>query len=99
MNTLTELPEKWFIIWENEKNFQVIKDYFKSDWVYQNDDLHSNSGQTCNNTYIHSDIKHQAKLIKMGYVKITFEEFKKFVLNEPEDYTYLINLLNKWKIY
>lgn len=43
--------------------------------------------------------KHQYDYIQPGYTEITYNQFKKYVLNQQEeDFSYLDKLLSKWNI-
>ena len=98
---LAELPKRWYIIWRNKENFEIIQDYFKSNWIYESDNLHSNAGQTFDNKYIS---KNNTKLIFLKeYTEISFDQFKKWVIKEKPlktdtEYTFIIKFLKKLNI-
>jgi len=42
---------------------------------------------------------HQFDTVKPGYTEITYDQFKKYVLNkQQQDYSYLIKLFEQWNI-
>ena len=99
------LPEKWIIRWECEENYKIINSYFKKlnnkyNWIYTNDSLHSHAYVTYENEYF-NPINHQ--IIPEDHTEITFDQFREYVLGEtinkePEDYSYLLILLDKLRI-
>lgn len=101
MNKEFKLPEKWYIVWENRENFEIISSYFKlSVWSYSDDYTHGSGGVNYKNQYFNSDSLYRLDLIK-DCTKITIYEFRKYLLNEetePENYFYLTPILQKYNI-
>lgn len=98
MNKEFKFPEKWYIVWENRENYEIISNYFDSKlWVYVDDETHSTGGVNYKDDYFNGGFG--SSCIK-GCTKITIEQFKKYVLKLEEgvineDFSYLIELLQK----
>lgn len=85
-----KLPKNWFIIWESEKNYNIISQYFKEKnipfpWVFHNSIVHNKAGNTSDAQYVlpenisNDTLKYRRK--GKLYNKITFDEFIAFVVN------------------
>lgn len=99
---LAELPKRWYIIWGNKENFEIIQIYLKSNWVYLNDALHSNAGQTSDNKYVVGNPKSRVKTLE-NYTEISFDQFKKWIMKEKPlktdtECAFIIKLLEKYNI-
>lgn len=86
---LDKLPEKWCIRWGNKTNFEIIQKYLNTinprNLNYTHESIHSGAVVTFENNYIGN-----VKIIPNEYTEITFEEFKKFVLNKETELNYEI---------
>lgn len=92
---LKNLPEKWFII-RDENNYEVINKW--------NNESYPNTIKATQNSmaYFYSDNDYKMTY-HPGYTEITFEEFTKYVLNKNEEsiiqnYDYLIKMFTKFNI-
>jgi hypothetical protein len=82
---LKELPEKWACLYENtSEDRKLVTDYgnkFWGSWEYSFDSTTIYK----NNKYLsfpHNGKPHTNEFIPQGYTEITFEDFKRLVLQE-----------------
>lgn len=75
-NTLSELPEKWFVCPKTEENLKLIKRYFRGFNSY----IITHEENSYDYTGRYSTDKKSP--IQKGYTEITFDQFKKWVLKE-----------------
>jgi gamma-glutamylcysteine synthetase len=102
---LTEIPEKWYVLYSSREEFDIINNHFEKDWRYY--ETIRKNGYTnishCNNWIglegSGSDIN---DLEKEGVIEISFEDFEKYIIRkEPstkpkkENLKYLITLFKK----
>lgn len=102
------LPERWCVRWECRENYQIINKYFNTigkTYHYESDRIHRNAIVCSDGTYINK-INSSVKAINPPneYTLLTFEQFKRYVLNEKpdkvysEDMDYLIDTFKKLNI-
>lgn len=93
-----KLPEKWCVK-RTIANSEVLNDWNNNHPLFQEQNRYK-ATSTCDVDYFYNDIPHTGEIVK-GYTLISFEDFKKYVLDEfiepeesiPENYDYLIPLL------
>jgi len=92
---LKKLPEKWFVI-RDENNYEVI-----NKWNNESYPNTIRAIQSCV-AYFYSDTDYKMTYYP-GYTQITFEDFTKYVLYKNEEsviqnYDYLIKMFTKFNI-
>jgi len=105
------LPEKWFVLYSNKEEFDIINTHYKKDWNYfpqTSPPTYGYCNINGNNNWIanHEDTEDDevwniAYYKTKGAVEISFKNFRKWVLNEQiqeESYDYLIEIFKKLKI-
>lgn len=80
------LPKCWFVLYTTKEEFHIINSFYNKGWSYcgyENQCGYHNNGDNqvhTNNWIANSPAKE--KLLKNGYIQITFEQFQKYVLKE-----------------
>jgi len=98
---MKEIPKKWYVLYKNREEFDSIVNYFKLDWYYHDEkNLCGYYNIDYNNHWVHlGGHLDKKKLDEYGAVKITFEQFINYIVNEKplfkESYTYLIKFFKK----
>lgn len=102
---LTEIPEKWYVLYSNREEFDIINKFFNKNWQYY--ETINKNGYTnilnCNNwiglDYSRSDVN---DLEKEGAIEISFKDFEKYIIRKKpfakpkkENLKYLITLFKK----
>jgi len=82
------LPKCWFVLCDTREEFDIINKFYGKNWIYsttKNINGYHNNGddQTHTNNWVGS-FSDKEKLLKNGYIQITFEQFQKHVLKEKE---------------
>jgi hypothetical protein len=104
---LTEIPEKWYVLYSNEKEFNVIKKNLKKDWSYYEGEGfgYTNINQDNNWVDFSSNFNNKEFLDKERALQLSFEDFEKYIIRkEPfvkpkkENLNYLITLFKKLNI-
>lgn len=77
-----KLPKKWFII-RNKENHKVLNEYNNKEYNTNNAYLDDTATMFSDKPYHGGNCSNKA--ILDGYQKITFEQFKRYVLNEQSE--------------
>jgi len=80
------LPECWFVLYNTKEEFDIINKFYDKGWAYfDNKNMHGyhNNGdnQIHTNNWV-DNLATEEKLLKNGYIQITFEQFQKYVLKQ-----------------
>lgn len=80
------LPKCWFVLYSNREEFDIIDKFYDKGWFYyDNGDrcgYHNNGdGQFNSNNWV-GDFTTKERLLRKGYIQITFEQFQKYVLKQ-----------------
>ena len=85
------LPKCWFVLYNSQEEFDIINKFYGKDWVYCNYEnkcgYHNNGdNQIDTNNWVGTigSSSGREKLLKNGYIQITFQQFQKYVLKEKE---------------
>jgi hypothetical protein len=71
----SKLPEKWYCPYSNREEFEIMRQHFNKNWVF----IEPNGTSGCCNN---NDYNNWAYEDNVYGEKITFEQFKKYVLNK-----------------
>lgn len=77
--------DKWFVIYENEKQFNIIDKHFNKCWSYVKSDgvcgYCSENVWNSGNNWMYNQ-EQQDNMIKNGYKKLSWEEFETLILGK-----------------
>lgn len=81
------LPEYWFVLYNTREEFDIINSFYNKGWIYldyKNKCGYHNNGnnQIHNKNWVGSGPATKEKLLKNGYIQITFEQFQKHILKQ-----------------
>lgn len=107
---MNAIPEKWYVLYKDKDEFNIITQHFKLCWEYYH--APDNCGYVNINEHCHQvnlkDLDNTGgsgwnleKLKLNKAIQISFEDFEKYIVNkEPfkQDLSYLKLLLKKLKI-
>lgn len=84
------IPEKYYVFYRNEKEFNIINNHFKKDWIYWEQTIPLSYGyfsdlEEKHNNWVGSSGSSLKALIEKKYSEISFEDFLKYVINKEED--------------
>ena len=83
------LPKCWFVLYDTREEFDLLNQFYDKGWAYlarKNTNGYHNNGdnQIHHNNWVGGSGSTKEKLLKKGYIQITFEQFQKYVLKEKE---------------
>jgi hypothetical protein len=106
---MNAIPEKWYVLYKDREEFDIICKQCDKDWTYcKGVNLYGYTNVEINNNWVnlHDDTDGATKEIinENNITQISFEDFTKYIINkEPfiskkQDLNYLKLLLKKLKI-
>lgn len=101
---LEELPEKWYVLYNSRKEFDIINNHFELWWGYPSGINRYGYSTHTDTNWVGGTIS-KKDLDKEGFTQLTFEEFTKYVINKEsfinpkkENYNYLKSFFKKLNI-
>lgn len=77
------LPKCWFVLYNTQEEFDIINKFYGKDWIYYNNKnlhgYHNNGDNQVHNDNWVGNHTIKEKLLKNGYIQITFEQFQKYI--------------------
>jgi hypothetical protein len=77
------LPEKWYVLYSNKEEFDIINKHFNKEWEYYDGKPRGYHNGDSSNNWIDGYYKIE-RLKSEGFTEITFEQFKKYVMKEEK---------------
>lgn len=81
-----QLPEKWFVLYNNKEQFNIINKFYNKHWSYINsinENGYYNSNIPLHNNWagVRAGGAPLEVLIDLDFKKLTFEQFEKYIVN------------------
>lgn len=101
---LTEIPEKWYVLYSNEKEFNIIKKNLKQHWSYYPGEGYGYTNINQDNNWVDfsNNCNNKKFLDSERALQLSFKDFEKYIIRKKpfakpkkENLKYLITLFKK----